>query len=243
MCGRYTLKTPADALADAFDLAAAPDWSPRFNVSPQQLGLVVPAGQVRLARKMRWGLETTWSRDAPRIAPPINARSESVADKPMFREAFRRRRAVCLVDGFYEWRPERGLDLFGQPYDIGGATGRKQALYIHRRDGAPFAIAAIWESLPPRMGAQPANPAPLADEGRDETFALLTTTANALMSTIHDRMPVIFGAEAIGVWLSADLPAAQALMRPLADGILVARPVSSLVNSPRNEGPELIAPL
>ncbi len=243
MCGRYTLKTPAEALANAFDLAAPPEWSARYNVSPQQLGLIVPAGDVRLARQMRWGLETAWSRDAPRIAPPINARSESVADKPMFRDAIRRRRAICLVDGFYEWRPDRGVDLFGQPYDIGGATGRKQALYIHHRDEMPFAIGAIWESLPPREGARPSSPAAEEAHGRDETFALLTTTANALMSTIHDRMPVILNRDAIDTWLSGDLQSAQALMRPLADGILVARPVSSLVNSPRNEGPQLIAPL
>ena len=236
MCGRYTLKTPAAELAEAFDLAEIPAWEPRWNVSPSQLGLIVVAGEVRLPRLMRWGLVPAWSDGKLRSAPPINARSETLAQKPMFREAFRRRRALALLDGFYEWRPASSpatLDLFApRPTEASSIppTAAKTPLYLQRRDAAPFAIAALWDVW--RGG----------DGEELQSFALVTTTANRLMRTIHDRMPVILDDAGCARWLGEDSGPVEPLFAPLADDVLQAWPVQTLVNAPRNEGPRLLEP-
>ncbi len=235
MCGRYTLKTPAADLAEAFDLAEIPEWEPRWNVSPSQQGLIVVGGEVRLPKVMRWGLVPAWSDGQLRSAPPINARSETLADKPTFREPFRRRRGLALLDGFYEWRPASTpttLDLFGPrpaPSTV-PATATKTPLYIQRRDGAPFAIAALWDLW-------------RGPDGQElESFALVTTSANRLMRTIHDRMPVILDDAGCARWLGEDPGPLEPLFAPLADGVLQAWPVRPLVNAPRNEGPQLLEP-
>ena len=205
-------------------------------MSPSQLGVIVVSGEVRLPRLMRWGLVPGWSDGQLRSAPPINARSETLADKPMFREAFRRRRGLALLDGFYEWRPASTpttLDLFAPRPTASTVPHRatKTPLYIQRRDAAPFAIAALWES----------SRAP--DGSAIETFALVTTSANRLMRTIHDRMPVILDAAGCARWLGEAPGPLEPLFRPLADDVLHAWPVRTLVNAPRNEGPGLVEPV
>ncbi|MCB9739662.1 MAG: SOS response-associated peptidase [Deltaproteobacteria bacterium] len=236
MCGRYTLKTPADELAEAFDLRALPELEARWNVSPSQLGLVVPneplpAGEDgapggRGGRMMRWGLMPSWLRGPPKVAPPVNARAETIAEKPYFRGAFRHHRCLVLCDGYYEWHVHRGPD--GRP--------AKTPFYLTRPDGGPMAFAGLWQQLyePNGLG------------GLIESYCLITTTPNADVAPIHDRMPVLLDAAGIRRWLGeepASPDALHALLRPAPDGSLVAWAVSNRVNSPRYEGPELIAPL
>lgn len=175
---------------------------------------------------VQWGLIPSWSRPESLGNRPINARAETVADRPTFRDAFRRRRCIIPADGFYEWTAKDAV---------------KRPIYIDGADGAPLALAAIWERW--------------HTPGHDaaETFAILTTEANALMRPIHDRMPVILPPELWDRWLEArpqevgDQEAAwreaQSMCVPCPDGLLRLRPVSRLVNSPRNDTPECIAPV
>jgi putative SOS response-associated peptidase YedK len=231
MCGRYTLKTPAGALVEHF--AVDPHaigqlslFGPRYNVAPTQ---AVPVIRLRAAEDgvprrtldwLRWGFVPSWSKQPPTGRPLINARSESVADKPSFRTAFRRRRCLVPADGFYEWRTE----------------GRhKQPFYIRRPDGLPFAFAGIWEAW---HGDD--VDAPL------ESFAILTTRANRLMADLHDRMPVILAPNDYAAWLEpGEDEARQAellqLCEPAPDDELVADPVSPRVNKPQYDDPQCIA--
>jgi putative SOS response-associated peptidase YedK len=217
MCGRTTLKTPAAALAAAFELAPLAELAPRWNIAPGQLGLVVaagpePAAGPRQAAPRTWGLRPRWW-PAGR-PPPINARAETVASKPAFREAFLRRRAIALVDGYYEWGG--GVAPDGRP--------ARQPYHVARPDGAPFALAALWEG---------------------ETYCLVTTTPTPSLRAFHDRMPALLEGDGLGAWLF-ERPAGPdelaALLAPCADGALVAWPVAPLVNRVANEGPALIAP-
>jgi putative SOS response-associated peptidase YedK len=216
MCGRFTLRAPPQALADEFELAEVSLFEPRFNIAPTQS---VPAIRLhdggRQLAQFRWGLVPFWA-DDPKIGYRlINARSESAASKAAFRDAFKKRRCLVLADGFYEWKKS-------------GKT--KQPFHIRRADGKPFAFAGLWERW------QPPDGEPL------ETCTILTTTANATLSALHDRMPVILERPDRAAWLD---PAAakddlQALLRPLPDDALTAVPVSTYVNSPRNQGPQCL---
>jgi len=167
---------------------------------------------------MRWGLIPSWETD-PAIGNRLaNARSESVLEKPAFRAAMRRRRCLIPADGFYEWK-KNGRNK--QPYLIG------------LRDGRLFAFAGLWEAWEG------------ADHSYVESCTILTTTPNELMAPIHDRMPVILPAEAYGPWLDPAVPPAEVLawLRPLPADQMTAYPVSTLVNNPRNDRPECVAPL
>ena len=220
MCGRYTL---IDTTAAAAELCRwldvdFPDIPARYNVAPSQLNPTVAAedpGRPRVAM-MRWGLAPFWDRAAnPRIAP-INARAEGVLGKPMFRQSVQRRRCLAPADGFYEWKCL--------------ARGAKIPHFIRMRNRAPFFLAGIYEA---------------GTEGRPGTYAILTTRANALMLGLHDRMPVILGGEAAGRWLAPGTLGEESLAAfcaPFAADEMEAFPVASAVNSPRNEGPECIAP-
>jgi putative SOS response-associated peptidase YedK len=174
-----------------------------------------PARQLVL---FKWGLVPSWAKDAKIGNSLINARAESVAEKPAFRAAFRRRRCLVVADGFYEWQ----------------RTGsKKQPYFIRLADDRPFAFAGLWEFW----------------EGPDhsalETCALITTGANELMEPIHDRMPVILAPDDYDRWLDPALQTPeqlQPLLRQFPSGAMVAYPVSTHVNSPRNEDPRCIAP-
>lgn len=219
MCGRFTLTVSPDQLRAAFDLAEAPpaDLAPRYNIAPSQPVAVIPNEDPRRVALFQWGLVPVWAKD-PKIGNSlINARGETVAEKPAFRAAFKRRRCLVLADGFYEWKREAG--------------GAKTPMYIQLSDGRPFAFAGLWETW-------------RAPEGERRTCTIITTTPNALMAPIHDRMPVILPPAAYAAWLTpGELPAVEALalLQPYPAEALTARAVSTRVNNPRVDGPELLA--
>jgi putative SOS response-associated peptidase YedK len=205
VCGRYTLAAGSDELAEAFDVAPLTfAWSPRYNIAPGQQAPVLAADR----RGRRIGL-LTWGLVPARAERPdtghINARAESVMERPSFREAFERRRCLVPADGFYEWKRE-------------GA--KKTPYWLSPRDGALLAFAGIWERWS-RPGAEPRH-----------TFAILTTQASDDVADIHDRMPVIIGLSDRVEWLDpeADRSALVAFLRPAPAGLLAKRRVSARVN-------------
>jgi putative SOS response-associated peptidase YedK len=230
MCGRYTLATPVAELSRIFGFPELPNLSPRYNIAPTQ-----DIAAVRLPRDeerrelvlLRWGLVPYWADDPSIGSRMINARSESVAEKPAFRSAFARRRCLVLVDGFYEWQQH------GVP-----KGGKKQPFRIRRRDGQPFAFAGLWESWKGPKGG-PALEHPL------ETATIVTTDANSVLKPLHDRMPVILAPEDYDAWLDSETPkeVAEALLRPCPEEWLEVYPVSTRVNSVRNEDASLVEPL
>lgn len=222
MCGRFTLKTPVETLAEVFELPAVPALSPRFNIAPSEALATVRIADKDAQRELailRWGLVPSWA-DEPKVGNKmINARSETVATNEAFRSAFRRRRCLVLADGFYEWQRQEK---------------RKQPFYIRMKDEAPFAFAGLWELW----------------EGKDgavlESCTLLTTEPNELMSPIHNRMPVILDRKAYDLWLDPEMrepDPLKALLRPYPAERMTAYPVSSLVNSPANDTPEVLEPV
>ena len=223
MCGRFTITSEATALAQHFALPSLGALSlPRFNVAPSQrvpLLRLDPFGQRELALVV-WGLVPAWVRDPRGGARPINARGESVEHKPFFRQAWRRQRGLVLADGFYEW--QRG-------------GGGKQPFWLHRPDRGPLAFAALWERWRAATGGEPI-----------ESCTLITTTANAVVRPLHDRMPVILQPDDYARWLapaSADaLAALKALLVPAPDDLLQAVAVTRYVNDPQHDDPACLAP-
>ncbi len=217
MCGRYTLTATGQQLADLFGLPEAPVLDPRYNVAPTQAVTVVWLGAAgRELVLARWGLIPPWANDPAIGNRLINARSETAADKPSFREAFRKRRCLIPATGFYEWQ----------------ALGRsKQPFHFRLADGRPFAFAGLWERWD--KGEQPV-----------ESCTVLTAAANGVVRPVHERMPVILRSEDHAAWLNAAAPLAglPALLRPYPGDDLVAVPVGRWVNDPRHEGPECLAP-
>jgi putative SOS response-associated peptidase YedK len=226
MCGRFTQQRPSAELAALFAADDAADTpGGRYNLAPQQSGLVVVErpDEPRAVVAYRWGLVPSWAKD-PRIGNRlINARAETVATTPAFRSSFQKRRCLVPADGFYEW--ERVTTSIRQPN------------LIRRADGSPMAFAGLWSPW-----RDPADPA--AEWVR--TFTIVTTTANATLAPIHDRMPVILPASEWDAWLdpeAQDPGALLGLLRPAPDDLLIRYPVTRRVNSARNEGPDLVAPL
>ncbi|MBI5510604.1 MAG: SOS response-associated peptidase [Deltaproteobacteria bacterium] len=221
MCGRYSLSTPGDELARVFEIPGAVVVLPRYNIAPTQGVPVVrtPGGAPRELAILRWGLVPSWAKEPTSGARLINARAETVAEKPAFKDAFRTRRCLVVADGFFEWQKR---------------DGGKQPFHIRRRDGGPFAFAGLWERW-----AGPQAPAV-------ETCTVITTAANALLLPIYDRMPVILRPEAYATWLDpkpVDRDRLLALLRPANAEELVAVPVSTAVNNPANDDRSCVAPL
>jgi len=222
MCGRYTLSSPDASIAELLDLSVAPSLAPRYNIAPSQLVAVLrtpPAREVRELELLRWGLVPGWAKDAAIGNRLINARCETAAEKPSFRTALRRRRCLVVADGFYEWRK---LDR------------RRQPCHIRMVDGRPFTFAGLWEHW------QSPDGEPV------ESCTILTTAANELLAPIHERMPVILAPGDHALWLDpavTDAARVQPLLRPYSPTELVAQPVSTHVNSPRNDDPRCIEPL
>ncbi len=225
MCGRFTLRTPLNRLVEQFlfDMQDT-DVAPRFNIAPSQAVAAVRIlgpGQPRRLSWLRWGLIPAWAKDRSIANQLINARGETVAEKPSFRSAFQRRRCLVLSDGYYEWKKS-------------DPPRKKQPYYIHRRDAAPFAFAGLWETW------RDEQEAPI------ETCTIITTAANEITRPIHDRMPVILDRDDHAYWLdpgNADRESLQLLLRPDDSAALEAYPISTLVNSPRNESPDCVRPL
>jgi putative SOS response-associated peptidase YedK len=218
MCGRFTLRTPAADLIEIFEVARSFELTPRYNIAPTQpVALIREGAGGREVVQARWGLLPSWS-DASSGPPLINARSETAADRPAFRNAFRRRRCLIPADGFYEWRT---------------AEDSKQPFLITVRDERPFAFAGLWE----RCRAP--------DNSTVESCTILTTDANNRLKDLHDRMPVILLPEHYGPWLDLqidDPEALQSLLKPYPGDEISVRPVSRRVNSARHDDPACILP-
>ncbi|MCY3923587.1 MAG: SOS response-associated peptidase [Chloroflexi bacterium] len=220
MCGRYSLTADAEELARRFEFAS--DWRdlvPRYNIAPTQQVLAVVGGDDRRAGLMRWGLIPHWAKERKSGRPLINARAETVAERPAFRAAFRRRRCLVLADGFYEWQQ---------------TGGGKRPMRIVLESGEPFAFAGLWSVWTDPEGR------------RIPSCAIITTEANELVRPIHERMPVILPADAEAFWLDAEVDdpgALGSLLTPYPIEEMDVYEVSSLVNSAANDGPEVIARL
>jgi putative SOS response-associated peptidase YedK len=226
MCGRFTQERPASELAEIF--GAEPlvdDPGPRYNVAPTDETLVVVQRDERRAiTAYRWGLVPHWSTDRKSASRMFNARAETITASPAFREAFRRRRCVVPVDSFYEWKREGTVR---QPYRV------------VRTDGVPLALAGLWAGWRD----------PATDEVQ-RTFTIVTTTPNAAMADLHDRMPVVLDASAWDRWLTdgrtgpaVDPGELLAMLEPSDATPLRIYPVNRYVNDVRRDGPELIDPL
>lgn len=225
MCGRYISATPPADLAAELGVTEvrADDLGARYNVAPTDPVYAVATGsdgQRRLGT-FRWGLVPSWSRDAAGGARMINARAETLADKPAFRRALERRRCLVPADGFYEWLR---------------AGGERLPFHLRRNDGGILCFAGLWEVWRP-----PGDD----DAALLRTCTIITTGANAALAPIHDRMPVILPPETWDTWLDRSVTAPAdvlPLLRPAPDDLLERTPVSKLVNNVRNDGPELLAP-
>lgn len=222
MCGRFTLSSPPSVLARLFLLDETPKLSPRFNIAPTQAVAVIRWSEETRSRRLamhQWGLIPSWAKDPAVGAKMINARSETVAERPAFRSAFRRRRCLVPADGFYEWVR---------------AGNRKQPYHIRMRDGRPFAFAGIWERW---KGA---------GDSTLHTCALLTTVPNELLKPLHHRMPVILPEQVHAQWLdpaNQDEAALRNLLQPYPAAGMIAYPVDRRVNNPGIDGKENIDPL
>ena len=220
MCGRYSLIADLGELAQRFEFDG--DWlafESSYNIAPTQEVLTVIGGETRRGGYMRWGLIPPWTKDLSAGRPMINARAETVAERPAFRNALRRRRCLVLADGFYEWQR------------VG--AGRRP-MRVVMRSSEPFAFAGLWETW--------RNP----DGQAIPSCTIITTEANDLLSPIHDRMPVILSRENEDFWLdrSENDPAMLgSVLSPYPTDAMVAYEISSLVNSYANDGPEVIEPV
>jgi putative SOS response-associated peptidase YedK len=222
MCGRFTLKTSRAKIQELIGRSKPlPLFEPRFNICPSQQVLAVridPESGEREGTLLKWGLIPAWAKE-PSIGNKLaNARADTVAEKPAFRSAFKKRRCLVIADGFYEWQ---------------AGPGGKTPYYFQMKDQSPFAFAALWERW--EKGEEPV-----------ETCTLITTEANAVVGPVHDRMPVILDPDRFAQWLDPNEDRAQALkalLVALPDDWLMAHPVSKLVNNPRNESPKCIEPV
>jgi putative SOS response-associated peptidase YedK len=221
MCGRYLIISSPEAMRRLFGYPEQPNFPPRYNVAPTQ-----PVPIVRLAEGkrqfalVRWGLIPPWVKDPRAFSLLVNARAESVNDKPAFRNAMRRRRCLVPADGFYAWKED---------------GGRKQPYCVRPRHGGPIAFAGLWETW---MG-------PNGEEM--ETAIIVTTAAKGELARLHERVPVIVPPAAFHLWLNCSevdaTTAAGALFVPPPEGLLEAYEISPAVNRTENDGPNLIAPV
>ena len=215
MCGRFAFYSPAEAAAALFGVNASVDIKPRYNIAPTQQIAAVRNDENRERElvMLRWGLVPFWARDPSIGNRMINARAETVAEKPSYRNAYKHRRCVVLADGFYEWRKE---------------GGGKTPYFISLASGEPFGLAGLWENWTDKETGESL-----------QTTTLITTDANDFMAPLHHRMPVILEANAAGEWLAGSmelLDDVSAITPPLQ-----AWPVDRRVNNARNEGEDLVA--
>ncbi len=218
MCGRFTLRQSPGEVARHFDLDAVPTFEPRYNIAPTQQVLALrQTGDSKEAVFLRWGLVPSWAKDLSIGNRMINARAESITEKPSFRTAFQRRRCLIVADGFYEWQT---------------VDGKKQPVHFRFRDGRLFTLAGLWEKWHGSGG--PAV----------ESCTILTTSANELVRPLHERMPVILSPEHREEWLDprfADTTALRTWLTPWPAVEMTGVAASMRVNSPRNEGPDCLA--
>ncbi len=222
MCGRFVLMAHPEALVELFNLDQVPSLTPRYNIAPtQDVAVIRPnmEGEGRELAMLHWGLIPSWAKDSKMASRMINARSETVAEKPSFRRAFRSRRCLIPADGFYEWQQK---------------SSGKQPYYIHMEDRQPFALAGLWERWQPQVGP------PV------ESCTIITTDANEFLQPVHHRMPVVLPPETYDLWLDPmeqETDRLLALLRPYPSKEMVIYPVSTLVSHAGNEGLRCIEPI
>lgn len=220
MCGRFTLRTPTETIADLFAGLSVPEITPNYNIAPTQtVAAIRNDSQGKEFALLRWGLLPSWASDKKMGARMINARCETVREKPAFRAAFKRRRCLVLADGFYEWLK---------------TSDGKQPMYITMKDDHLFAMAGLWEVNKK------------IEDQKIETCTVITTSANPLVASIHDRMPVILPENRYDIWLDTsfeDQDALQDLLEPFDADQMIARPVSKNVNKVSYNAPDCIEPI
>lgn len=217
MCGRYAVTSAPEAIRALFGYPEQPNFPPRYNVAPTQpIAIVRLLDGKRQFALVRWGLLPSWVKDPKNFSLVINARGESLTDKPAFSAAVKRRRCLVPADGFYEWKTSKGRN---QPY------------FVRAKSGGPIAFAGLWETW---MG-------PNGEEL--ETAAIVTTRANRTLADIHERMPVVVPPDAFNLWLdcaNVDVETAMTLVAPAREAALEAYEVSTAVNRTANDNPKLI---
>lgn len=221
MCGRYTLTRWSEEVAGIVKASTNLNLTPRYNIAPTQPVATILQPESSSERELRflhWGLIPSWAKDESMSARMINARAETVAEKPAFRSAFKRRRCLVLADGFYEWQTQ---------------GKKKQPFYFKLKDGEVFGFAGLWEHWEKNGNVV-------------ESCTIITTNANNLMQSIHDRMPVILPAKDYEMWLDPDtakIEKLQELLQPYSEEKMTAYPVSTIVNKPANDSAECVEPL
>lgn len=224
MCGRFTMAIDSEDLRTELALGQMPpDWEKRYNIAPSQDVATVPNPDNRDVVWMRWGLVPFWAKDPSIGNKMINARAETVAEKPSFRNSFKNKRCLILANGFYEWRKSGGQSI---PF------------YFQLKGGEPFAFAGLWDDWENKgVSSKPGLPGLT-------TCTLITTSANEDVRAVHPRMPVVLTKETMWDWLEEDDPKIlESLLRPLPAGSLIAYQVSRDVNSPQNQGEYLVEPI
>lgn len=222
MCGRFTLTVDPGQLQETFPWVDIPEEIlPRYNIAPSQPVAVVPNDGNNKLDFFNWGLIPFWAKD-PKIGNRmINARAETLAEKPSFRGSFKYKRCLVLADGFYEWRKAPG-------------TTAKTPMFIRMKDKKPFAFAGLWDSWQSKDGSE------------IRSCTIITTEPNNLVAEIHNRMPVILTADAYPDWLHEgehDQSLLSSLLKPYPSEAMEAYPVSRMVNSPQNDSPDIIKPM
>jgi putative SOS response-associated peptidase YedK len=224
MCGRFTNRAKPEQIKKRFKVGVKnPNlFQPRFNIAPSQMiGVVYTPETERILSQLKWGLVPSWSKDAPTSKGLINARAETITEKPSFREAFRSRRCIIPASGFYEWQKK--------------GTGAKQPFYFYLKEKDVFGFAGLWEEWLDKQTGELL-----------ETCTIITTEANEVLKPIHDRMPVILKSEGYDEWLDAKVKETDKLKKFLAPypaNEMDSHAVSKNVNFPDNNSPELTAPL
>lgn len=221
MCGRFALYADYKVILERFSIEQASfdenEYEPSYNIAPSQLiAAVVSDGNKNRLGKLKWGLIPPWAKDAKIGYKMINARAETAAEKPSFRNAFKKKRCLIIADSFYEWRKEEE---------------GKTPMLIKMKSEEPFAFAGLWESWESPEG-EPIH-----------SCSILTTKPNGVMASIHDRMPVILSKEAEKIWLDPnvqDIEMLESVLKPYEDGEMEAYQVSEEVNSPKNNKADLI---
>lgn len=258
MCARFSLKSSADVLQELFDLDEVPEVQPRYNIAPTQPVLaVVREGESRAMRWFHWGLIPSWAKDPEIGQRMINARGETILEKPSYRAAFKRRRCLIPADGFFEWvevKPGEQATAIGSLFQSDASdlsdwsdssltppkktgpsqTPYKQPYFIHATNGLPLAIAGLHEYWETPTG------------GPIESCTIITTGPNDLMKPIHNRMPVLLQPDEFDPWLMADeleAPKLMALLDPYPSELMAMHPVTRQMSNPRFDAPECIAPL
>ncbi len=216
MCGRFAFYSPSEAVAALFGVSASPVVKPRYNIAPTQFIASIRRNDEQLNEltMLRWGLIPHWAKDPAIGNRMINARAETVAEKPSFRTAYRRRRCLILADGFYEWRKE---------------GDGKTPYFISLANGHPFAFAGLWEQWQSKE-----------TEEVLQTTTIVTTSANEFLSQVHHRMPIVLEPENATRWLDGDMRLLDEVTA--SSPPFQAWPVQTTVNNARNEAPELIEP-